>query len=481
MSTVQFPEVRVRTFARGAPEQIAAPFAAAFVAGETERGFGPARVTSILDFERRFGGRLHNSMMYDWLETFFQEGGAEAWVTRVVGDNTAAAEVELEESGGGDNVVKVSAESVGVWGNDLRVVIADDGTNFKVTVELDEEPVEIFRRLTDVFDAEERIDSRFIVWETLTDAEAGDKPENGTFDLTGGANGDAAGDSDVEEAFDRFERDFGAGIVAAPGRTTSTTHDMLMDHATEYNRRAILDAPIGESKANVITAAQRFTLTFDDGTRVGMMPSSWVNIPPLAPPGSLRAVPGSALVAGKIALSQAETGTPNTAAAGARSEAAFVVSVVDPFGVNDGRELAEEHVNWIRDDRRLGVRVYGFRSLTFDENWTQFSWSLLEMALLDRFEAVGEEMIFKVITGAGLTRAEFRERLLPILQAEFDANGLFGESAEDAFSVDVSEDVNPPEDLAAGILRARVEARMSPYAERVVIDLVKVAPNADVS
>jgi hypothetical protein len=62
-----------------------------------------------------------------------------------------------------------------------------------------------------------------------------------------------------------------------------------------------------------------------------------------------------------------------------------------------------------------------------------------------------------------------------VLTGYYNAGSLYGETPDDAFSVDVGESVNTPSTLAAGELRAVITMRMSPFAERVVIEIVKVS------
>jgi hypothetical protein len=56
----------------------------------------------------------------------------------------------------------------------------------------------------------------------------------------------------------------------------------------------------------------------------------------------------------------------------------------------------------------------------------------------------------------------------------WDANGLFGDSASDAYAVHVGASINTTETVAYGELHAVVEARFSLHARLVVIELVSV-------
>jgi hypothetical protein len=55
------------------------------------------------------------------------------------------------------------------------------------------------------------------------------------------------------------------------------------------------------------------------------------------------------------------------------------------------------------------------------------------------------------------------------------AGSLYGDTADEAFSVNVGTQVNTPETIAEGVLKAVISLKMSPAAERVQIEIVKVS------
>ena len=62
----------------------------------------PIFVTSMAEFRELCGGRVSYSSMYDAAETFFEEGGSELFLGRVVGETPVAASLVLKDqlSGG---------------------------------------------------------------------------------------------------------------------------------------------------------------------------------------------------------------------------------------------------------------------------------------------------------------------------------------------------------------------------------------------
>ncbi len=99
--------------------------------GATQRGEPnkPIRVQSFAEFERNFGGLWRDSPLTYAVHQFFQNGGADALIVRVVtseerGDHPPAATAKGEA--GEVNLLKLEAASPGIWGNQLRVRIDHD-------------------------------------------------------------------------------------------------------------------------------------------------------------------------------------------------------------------------------------------------------------------------------------------------------------------------------------------------------------------
>lgn len=80
------------------------------------------RVFSFGDFEREFGGLDAQSEASYAIQQFFLNGGAQAYVVRVAGGTTDAADVEIGDSAG-NSIFTISASQEGSWGNNVRVRI----------------------------------------------------------------------------------------------------------------------------------------------------------------------------------------------------------------------------------------------------------------------------------------------------------------------------------------------------------------------
>ena len=113
-----------------APTIVAAPVSTAGFLIRSERGVPdrPVRVRGFGDFVASFGSYRTNLFGAHALYGFFQNGGAEAWVSRVVG--TATPAVATLNSSGGAPVLDLRAgmsgqTDPGEWGNSLSVRVDD--------------------------------------------------------------------------------------------------------------------------------------------------------------------------------------------------------------------------------------------------------------------------------------------------------------------------------------------------------------------
>lgn len=112
----------------------------AFV-GKARRGPSdrPVRIQSFGDYSRTFGGLWAESTMSYAVRQFFQNGGTDALIVRLVEGTGAAATANLPRVGGG--TVDLAAANEGDWGESLRAIVdydtavPSDNTLFNLTLE----------------------------------------------------------------------------------------------------------------------------------------------------------------------------------------------------------------------------------------------------------------------------------------------------------------------------------------------------------
>jgi hypothetical protein len=281
-------------------------------------------------------------------------------------------------------------------------------------------------------------------------------------------------DPGISQALANLTADLGPGqvFVADPALAdVQANQSALLAHAAACNRVALLTTADGD--AAVLTAAG-LALQTDTNARYGALFAPSAVIPGVVA-GATRNVPYSAIEAGIISRNDVSY-NPNVAAAGVLGQAVYALDVNGRYTDADFETLNVSGVDMARIIYG-GVRTYGYRTLvnpTTNPEWLDLGWARLNMAITAQAEAIGEGYVFSQLDGRGLTLAQFGADLSAMLSGYYDAGALYGATPQDAYNVDVGSSVNTPTTIANGELHAVLEVRMSPFAEWVVIEIVKV-------
>jgi phage tail sheath protein FI len=285
----------------------------------------------------------------------------------------------------------------------------------------------------------------------------------------------AAGAPAIVTALGKLTEDLGPGqvFVADPLANVIATQTGLLDHAAANNRVALLQAADGTA-ASLISAQALVKVSAN--ARYGAFFAPSIIIPGITP-GTTRTVGATCVVAGLIARNDSVYG-PNTPAAGVNGQAVFATDVLTRYTDAEYSQLNDACVDMTRVMYN-GVRLYGYRSTidptTAAASWLNFSNSRLNMAIVAQANLIGENFMFSQLDGRRKTISQFGGSLRAMLVPFFEAGSLYGETAEDAFQVNVGTAVNTAATIANGELHAVLQVRMSPFAEWVVIEIVKVA------
>lgn len=451
-----------------------------FMVGTTDRGPQEAvPISSLAQFVSVFGDRQSYSILYDAVETAFRDGCGLIYIGRVLGPAAAKATVNLYDQAGstapGDVSLVATAKSKGAWANSLNVTITVTGTDFQVIVTDDVlGTLETSPLLADRTAA--------LTWAENSDnldlalgASNEDPRAVAASSLASGADDRGSiVDASWQAALDLFTRDLGPGQLAAPARSTLAGQLQLLAHARANGRAALLDGPDSASPATWLASADALRDTADD--RYGAMFGPWVDVPGLTP-GTTRAVPYSAVQMGLCARSDGLGNSPNVPAAGQNGESRFALNVRATWTDAEREQLNDGGVNVARF-LYGAVRTYGYRSLVdplTDKNWVPFNNVRLFMGVKAKAYAVAEQFMFDQIDGRGKKLAEFNGQLVgDVLLPYYEAGSLFGETPDEAFNVETGPQVNTPQTLADNKLKAVIAVRMSPFAEMVLIEIVKV-------
>jgi phage tail sheath protein FI len=471
---VTLPEVQV--ISRGSPPSRSGVIESGtwFVTGLSDRGpvDRPELVRNLGQFQELFGARqAYGANLYDSIDAFFKEGGARVYVSRVVGP--AAAKSTATLSDGTDNTATVTAKSPGGWANGVSLVVTHPtGATFKVDVREGGVTKETTPELSSVAD--------FVAWAAnsayiaVTDL-GNDIPTAATTPLAGGDDDRAAiTETQWKNALGLFGKDLGPGQVSAPGRTTAQAQTDLLDHAAARNRVALIDLP-DTATVSTLTAAAA-TLRALTNSRYGGAFAPWAVIPGIAT-GTQRVIPPSAIVSGIIARNDSAGLSTNVPAAGGNGIARYATDLSQgTFADVDREALNDAGVNVLRSMFN-GVRIYGYRTMVngiADETWLDLSNARLNMVISAEAHVIGEVHQFRQIDGRGIEIGKFEGDLRDMLKRHFTDGSLFGASPSEAFDVDAGPQVNTPQSIAGRELHAILAVRMSPFAEKTIIEISKV-------
>lgn len=475
-ASIYAPGVEFSARATQAPRPFPTQTGVAFIAGTAQKGPAntPIEVNNMAGFEKSFGVRQSNSVLWDSVERAIARGASRVFVARTVGpaaslatrslNNGATPVIGVDAIGPGTSTLTVEAIA-GAAAGTRRLVIRDGTTEVERSIDL-------------ASNAEAQVwalSSKYVRVRVLNAL---------LFDVTAvgalaGGSDDFAGITDVHRAatIESFRRSLGPGQVLYPGATTTVMHVALLNHAKNNVRWALLDLPDGTVRGTLETAVASIIAsgTLEVGAHTyGMIAGDrWLVFKGLTP-NTRRVVPPSAVTAGIIAASDGARSNPNRAAAGPVGGVpdAIEISGITEWTYADRVALNNRGVNTWRYVNGQ-ITLYGYRSLDETPAWRSAGAGRLRMAIQAEAEALGEGFAFAQLDP--LTIGQYNGALRGILGRWYNKGALFGDTAEEAFAVNTGPTVNTADTLANDELRSVLAIRTTPMAERVIIELVKVA------
>jgi len=476
------PDVVVNVKSASTPRTLPTDTGTAFAVGVSQRGssLAPLLLRSLQDFSTFFGGRLASSVLYDWVDQFFAEGGTRLFISRVFGSGAVAATRNLLDGAAGVSLVVTAGQGTtvapdpGTWGNSLSVAVLSVSGGYQLQVTYNGIVVETSNTLVTQQDA--------VAWSTVSNyvdvaigATALVPAAAAAAALTGGTDGAAVADADYQAALDRIPPELGPGQIAIPGQTTAARQLMALAHAVARNRFAQLDAPDSSSASTLQGTAAALYSAPNNGRRYGQLFAPWDVIPGLTA-NSTRTVPPSARACAQAARVDA-LGNPNIAAAGKNGYAQNTLDLSQP-AFSDSDRLLLNNAGVTVSRRRYGATIatWGMRTLAdqaSDAQWSQAPNLRCLMAYVARAKALGDQHEFDQVDGFGRALSVFASDLAAAAKIFYDLGALYGATAAEAYRVDTGPGLNTPAQLQAGIMTAQVALRTSPSAEQVVVNIVK--------
>jgi hypothetical protein len=478
-----------------------------FIVAEAQRGpITPTLITSPSQLVAVYGPRQTFSYLHDAVEAAFNNGVSAVWVSRVIGPAATAATLALSDGTGTTFTVRAASrpvagqpqqQSYGAWANGptgLAVIVltnTDDATipagSFKLRITENGVIVEDSPVLADKNEALLWSQNSAQTVELISGVQSGDPSRivSPGSNLAGGAD-DRGSIVELQwtTALDRFTSDLGAGQVAAPGRTTGAWHLAVLEHARTHgpNRHALLDNSDTPTVATIIAEAAAAAAAPNSGARHGSMYWPWAKIGGLLGVAGTRTVPWSAVQMGLFAKVDAGSSPFRPAAGERRGLTKNVVGLSqDTSALTDAQatSLNDAGVNIARIFYGIdGPVEYGNRTLrnaVTDPLWAQAHSSRIGMFIAAQGDAVIRRFVHEIVDGQFTTQRQLESELTAFLADLWEKRALYGATPQEAFSATADSTVNPPVQLATGLLKAVIEYRPTPSADRVRLELSRTA------
>lgn len=459
-----------------------APSGQFFAVGLTERGSvsEPILLRGMADVATYLGDRPSFGALYDQLQTFFNEGGTQAYVARVVGPAASVGNLSLNDRNGTPvATLRVDAANPGVWSSRVTIEVQNGSITdtFRIIVRLDGDVVEDVTNLSSPLEAVAKFaKSPYIRVVNLGSATTA--PNNNPAVLAATALSSGADDrasvtaTHHVDALARFNVDLGDGAVAIPGQTGSTTWDGIIAHCETHNRIGLLAGIQNETVSNLKTQA-----TGLDSEFAGLF-APWIVV---SDGGyGTRTISPEGFVAARRNRAHEQLG-PWRAPAGAMGKAETVIDLAQTFDTDTGQELDDAKVSVIRKIQG-SIRLYGWRSLSNDtDNYT----FLKDRDVLNRLVTVAgqriEQYVFEPVDGRGQLLSALKAELIGLCVPFVDAGAFYplvdpitGQQVDPGYKVETGSEVNTQQSLANNEVRARLSVRISPTASLINLNIVKV-------
>ena len=467
-----------------------APSSTFFVVGTAQRGrtSAPVAVRSMQDFEAEYGSYDANCTLHQHMKAFFEEGGIRAVVQRVVGPAATAGTVDLQDADT-DTCIVLTAANAGAWSSDISATVVKTSGTYSISISLD--GVEILSSGSGLTTPAEAITliNNTISHIVVASAGASDNiPDSQTEPLSAGdddIDNVLFTDDDFAAALDNFGEDYGTGAVSIPEKYGATIWNALKSHAVEYKRIAICGFDPDASSTSAISSASSYGgATAGAKSESSHMAFYWPSVTIPDDNGGTMNISPESFVAAVRTRSIIDNGGPWKPAAGVSSAARFAVGLSNDGSATKvtksvGNALDAGRVNAIRviDGQ---IRIYGARSASADEaNWRYITYRDTVNQIATNCENALEHYVFSPIDSRKNLFGAISSNLVSILEAVKDLGGLYpmvdalGTQVDRGYSVEVSDALNPINDLAEGRIAARVGVRVAGVADLITLTITK--------
>jgi phage tail sheath protein FI len=446
------------------------------------------RITSFADYERAFGGLDLRTRLGHAVKQFFDNGGSDAYIVRLV---DAAAKASTTVIGD----LTITASSPGAWGDSYSISTKrrpDDPTRFRLDVldtKNNDAVMESFQNLSmspanQPF-VKSAINDRsgFI---TVSVTGNGTPPDTPKQPLAGGDDGTLLepGDADTTGAFNTaLGNAFGPGsitdhidlfnLVCVPGETRPVTLSTLQKHCRD--RRAFLIADADPTATVASLNAGAVGLTGSDALNSAVF-FPWVRAPDPLQQNALADFPPCGFVAGVFARTDAARGVwkaPAGTEASLNGASGLAITMSDA----ENGQLNPQAINCLRTLPPYGNVVWGSRTL-FGQNDRASEWKYIPVRRMALFL---EESLYRGTQWVVFEPndeplwAQIRLNIGAFLQNLFRQGAFQGRTPKEAYFVKVDRETTTQTDINLGIVNIFVGFAPLKPAEFVVIKLQQIA------
>ena len=473
--------VEVTTSVSSGPSNAGVQSGRLHVGGLTEKGpiSGSTVIDSIAKYLAVYGDRTaYSSNMFDTVRLFFEEGGAEVVVSRVVGPGASVGNLTLVDSAGVPTI-RVEANDPGAHSAGFSVEVTSSGAStFDVVIRRAGEIVSRYLALTSPAELVAKAATNPFVKVTSlgsTTAAPGDNPAARVVTPLSAGNDDRANVT-AARVVDALDKGTGAegGVVAAPGYTADQIGVLLAGHAKAKRKIALTAPALNATAAEAATSAAAL-MADPNGDSIGLF------YPHLIVPdgGATRTISPEGYVAAVRAKAHRDTGFWQVPA-GDRARTRWVIGTVTPVDEDLNNELAETFVNGITTTGTK-TRLYGWASLAADREGLGLLTARDALNnLTSSIRTVLEPFIFSVNDDTGHLRAYVESAIVGILDPIAKRGGFYSlrdaenQPIDPGYRVSVDTSLNTVTLQAENKLLVSVAVRLSPTAQLIQVEIIKV-------
>ena len=496
---LSYPGVYVEEVASGVRTIAGVATSIGLFIGWTKRGPTDAatRIFSFADYERTYGGLDLDSALGYAVKQFFDNGGSDAYVIRIVRVKTETITTELPVAATGTkDGTTFTATSVGEWAKAYAVKIThrtdpDDTAEiiarFKLEVTLGEDEgapvIESFENLSadpaDPNFVETAVNRRSKI---ITVDAAAAAPGDDTVKLESGDDGKRLEPNDGEFESRVLAQFAETGIAAnldlfnlvcVPGETTAATIQDLQTACAAQRAFLVVDAPAATDDAAM---AEGVTDYVGPKASYSALYFPWVKAPDPLQRGAIRAFPPCGYVAGIMARTDAQRGVWK-APAGTEAGVSGAVGFDQPL--NDARNgrLNLLGVNCLRTMPVYGNLVWGARTLEGDNNRGS-EWKYVPVRRMALFL---EESLFRGTQWVVFEPndeplwSQIRLNIGAFMQTLFRQGAFQGTTPREAYFVKCDRTTTTQDHINRGIVNIHVGFAPLKPAEFVVLHIQQMA------